>query len=108
MTHMGYNCEVRTDISTKETKKTAEKLKYKGLDGTDTLLGHACSLTLLSKHCFLRTLPTAKCILIDRKNSKFVQKLRNLYLFLYRLCTYFVVVIRKLYVKLFINVLEYI
>ena len=74
-------------------------------DGTNTVLSYAFPSTLISQSCFLRFWDIAKYILWIGK-QKFRKTKIEFYLLPNRLCVFFVVVSKELYVKKFNNVLE--
>ena len=83
-----------------KTQKRRQKSLYKKVyksEGTNTVLSYAFLLTLISQRCFLPIWGAAKYILMDSKTA--ISWKTEFYLLLNRLCVFFVVVSRELYVK---------
>ena len=87
-------------------RKEGKKAYVNKSDGTNTVLSYAFPSTSISQRCFLRIWGVEKNSQMDRKTAIFFGKQITVYLLLDRLCVFFVVVSRQLYVKKFISTLE--
>ena len=96
-------CKVKMNISTKKRQKSLCK-KVNKSDGTNTVFSDAIPSTLISQHCFLRIWVKQSAFLWIAKQQLRGKQIK-FYLLLDRLCIFFVVVSRELYVKLFITIL---